>query len=150
MITKTQIDDFLSLPNIAIFGVSSHAHKFGNDLYKSLRQQGKSVFPIHHSLQEFEGEKCFSSLSQLEANPNGVVVCVHKTKAMDIVRECNARGIRYVWLQKGSESPEVVEYCQNNGIEVIYGYCLLMFLEPVHSVHKFHRFLSRAFRLYPT
>ena len=42
-----------------------------------------------------------------------------------LVRQAAQAGIRQVWLQQGSESPAVLQFCQQNGLETISGECLL-------------------------
>lgn len=58
-----------------------------------------------------------------------------------IVREANKLGIKAVWFQQGSSSDEAVKFCEENNISFVKDECILMFAEPVKSVHKFHRWL---------
>jgi hypothetical protein len=55
-----------------------------------------------------------------------------------------------VWLFKGAApgavSDEAVQLCRDHNIAVIPGACPLMFLEPVHGVHRVHRALRHANR----
>jgi predicted CoA-binding protein len=39
-------------------------------------------------------------------------------------------GITKVWMQQGSQSDAAIEYCQQNGIEVVSKRCIMMFAEP--------------------
>jgi hypothetical protein len=52
-----------------------------------------------------------------------------------IVRECAAAGVARIWMHRsfgeGSVSPEAVDFCRKNNIEIIPGGCPLMFCEPV-------------------
>jgi predicted CoA-binding protein len=52
-------------------------------------------------------------------------------------------------MQQGSESEKAINYCNENGIDVIHGECILMFAEPVESIHKFHKWLWKIFGKLP-
>jgi predicted CoA-binding protein len=77
---------------------------------------------------------------------DGVLVMVPARIAADVVRDAISRGIPRVWLHRGigagSVSREAVALCKQAGIAVVDGACPLMFLEPVKSIHRFHRFFS--------
>jgi len=68
---------------------------------------------------------------------------------LKLVGEAAARGIRYIWMQQGAESAEAVALAKENDVIAITGKCIMMFAEPVKSVHRFHRSLSKLFRTYP-
>jgi len=50
---------------------------------------------------------------------------------------------------QGSVSDEALEFCRQKGIQVVPGHCPFMFLNPVHGVHRFHRFLFKITGQYP-
>ena len=39
----------------------------------------------------------------------------------------------------GDEATE--DHCEDGGLEVVHGHCILMFAEPTASFHKFHRWV---------
>jgi predicted CoA-binding protein len=53
--------------------------------------------------------------------------------------------MRNIWLQQGSESPEVLKLARELGLSPISGKCILMYAPPVGSFHKFHHFFARLF-----
>ena len=61
-------------------------------------------------------------------------------RAIELVREAAAAGIRQVWLQQGAESPRVLDACRELGLTVVSGECILMFASP-SGVHKMHRWV---------
>ena len=66
------------------------------------------------------------------------LLVVPPDRALGVVREAAAAGIRRVWLQQGSQSPEVILMCDELGLEAVAGECILMFAQPtgVHQTHK--------------
>jgi hypothetical protein len=59
-------------------------------------------------------------------------------------------GISHVWLQQGSESVAAVQFCQEHGMNVVAGECILMYIPNTAFVHKFHKFFKEAFGGKPT
>jgi len=149
MASKKSIEKFVNLKNIAVVGVSQKKGKFGNTVYKELKQKGYNVFAVNSKLSEFEGEKCFNKLSELNGKIEAVVIVVNGIETEKIVEEANIIGIKHIWMQQGSESTKAIEYCKENGINVIHNECILMFAEPVKSVHGFHKWLWKIFGKLP-
>ncbi len=72
----------------------------------------------------------------------GVILVVPPGQTEKLVREAAAIGIRRVWMQQGAESDDAIRFCEENGISVIHGECILMFARPVDSLHRVHRWVS--------
>jgi hypothetical protein len=53
-------------------------------------------------------------------------------------------------MQPGSESAAALDYAAQNNIETISRECILMFLEPVKSVHALHRMFKKLVGRYPS
>jgi predicted CoA-binding protein len=143
MITKAAVDAFLSQKSLAVAGVSNKKNKFGNIVYRELKEKGYPVFPVNPKLDEIEGDKCYHHLKELPESVSGVVIVVPPAEAVKVVRDAAAAGIRHIWLQQGAESEEAVALCKDNGINVIYGHCILMFASPTAFVHRAHRYIWR-------
>jgi predicted CoA-binding protein len=145
---EAQVDEFLAQKRIAVAGVSrdkSH-HPAGNLIYNRLKQTGHDVFPVNPHMQSFEGDRCYPNLQSIPGGVDGVVVITRPEITQHIVRECDAAGVRRVWmhesLAKGSSvSPEAVEYCRQHNINVIAGACPMMFGDGVDFGHKCMRWI---------
>jgi len=149
MITKALIDDFMSQKTLAIAGISNQGTKFGNTIYKEMKSKGYKLFPIHPHIKEYDGETCYSDLSSLPEQVQGMIICIKPGKAEQLVRDVEKAGIKRIWLQQGAESDFAIKFCNDNGINVIYKHCILMFLEPVKFPHSFHRWFLKLFGKYP-
>lgn len=145
---EAKVDEFLAQKRIAVAGVSrdkSH-HPAGNLIYNRLKQAGHDVFPVNPSMQTFEGDRCYPNLQSIPGGVDGVVVITRPEVTRQIVRDCDAAGVRRVWmhesLAKGSSvSPEAVEYCRQHNINVIAGACPMMFGDGVDFGHKCMRWI---------
>jgi hypothetical protein len=146
---KTSIERFFSSQAYAVVGVSRSTRKFGNVAFREMKKHGLDVYPVNPYLEQLDGERCFESVSALPAEVQSVIVVVHPEEAERVVAACKAKGIANIWLQQGAESDGAIVYAQENGLNLIHGYCVLMFLEPVKSFHAFHRWIASVVGRYP-
>lgn len=141
MTSKESVDNFLNCKNLAVVGVSRKSSKFGNVIYKELKKKGFNVYGVNSNMENIEGDKCYKNLHELEGKVDGIVNVVSKDQTSDIAKEANEIGIKNFWMQQGSESDEAIKYCQENGINEIHKECILMFADPVNSIHGVHKWL---------
>jgi predicted CoA-binding protein len=147
--SRKSIDQFLEGKNFAVAGVSRSGKKFGNTVYTELKKKGYHVFPINPSAETIDGERCYTSLATLPNPVDGIVVVLPPAQAEDVVEQAYQSGIHNIWLQQGAQSEKTVQFCQNHGMNVVAGECILMFAKPVESFHRFHRFIWRMFGKLP-
>jgi predicted CoA-binding protein len=139
------IDEFLAQRHLAFVGVSRDSKQFSNTVYRSLRQGGRTVYPVNPAAGggPLEGDPSYPRLAEVPDPVDGVVVMVPAATAAEVVRQAVERRIPRVWLHrgvgKGSVSSQAVQICRDNGIAVVDGACPLMFVEPVRGVHRIHR-----------
>jgi len=140
---EAKVHDFLAQPRIAVAGVSrdNRHHPAGNLIYRRLKQTGHDVVPVNPRLQTFEGAHCYPDLQSIPGGVDGVVIITRPETTERIVRDCDAAGVRRVWMHqslgKGSSvSLEAVEYCKQHDISVIAGTCPMMYGADVDFGHK--------------
>jgi predicted CoA-binding protein len=141
MTSKAAVADFVSQRRLAVVGVSRKKMKFGNLAFRELKRKGYKLFPVHPHAGQLEGERCYPSLAALPEPVEGVLVIVPPAQAEQVVREAAAAGIRRVWLQQGAGSSAAIRFCEENGISVVHGECILMFAEPAAWYHRAHRWV---------
>ncbi|GIK59527.1 MAG: CoA-binding protein [Ignavibacteriota bacterium] len=141
MTSKKIVEEFLIQKKIAVVGVSRTKTKFGNAIYKELKQKGYDVFPVNPNLQTFEGDVCYPDLLSIPDRTDAVVINVPPVQAEKVIREANQAGIKKVWLQQGSQSDSAVKYCEENGIDCISNECILMFAQPSAFIHRAHKWI---------
>jgi hypothetical protein len=145
MTTKAAIEGFFSQSVLAVAGVSRDPHKFGSAAYKELKANGYRVLPINPHVQSVEGDVCYPSLKVLPEKVGGLVVITKPAITEQLVREAADLGIRHVWLQQGSESRAAVQFCQDHGVDVVVGECIMMYQAHPAFQHKFHKLLKETF-----
>jgi len=139
--SKKVVEDFLAQKKIAVVGVSRKKTKFGNAIYKELKQKGYLVFPINPHITVFEGGTCYPDLLSLPEKVDAVVINVPPIQTEKVVREAREAGINKVWLQQGSQSEDAVKFCEENGIDCVSNECILMFAQPSAFIHRAHKWV---------
>ena len=142
------VERFLRQHRIALVGASADTRKFGNTVFRALRDHGYEVVPINSRSAEIEGTKCHARVADVVDEIDAAMLMVTGAAAVDAVRECAARGIHHVWLFRGVGSPGAVSTasvaaCRQHGLDAVVGACPLMFLQPVESVHRVHLAVRR-------
>jgi predicted CoA-binding protein len=143
MTTKHAVNNFLKNKSIAVVGVSRDKKKFGYAVYKGLKDKGYNVVAVNPNINEVDSEKCYPTLSSISEKVDGVLLVVPPQQSEKVVKEAREKGIESVWFQSGSSSKEAVKFCVENDMSVVKDECILMFTEPVESIHKFHRWILK-------
>jgi uncharacterized protein len=139
MTSKSDVENFISLRNLAIVGVSRSGNKFGNNTFRELTAHGYRLFPIHPEAQTLEGVTAYKDFVSLPEKVDGLIVIVPPAQAERVVREAAAAGIKHIWFQQGAESESAISYCRENGIAEVHGECINMFARDTATFHKIHR-----------
>ena len=142
---KQNIIDFVQAKRIAVIGVSRSGKKFGNSIYTEMKSRGYQMVIIHPQASEINGEPCYPNLGAVEGKIDGVLICVSPKQTPQALRDAVASGIKKIWIQQGADLPEAQALAKELDVNPVTGKCILMYAEPVTSMHKFHRTLARVF-----
>lgn len=138
--TPASVAAFLRGRRLAVAGVSRDSNQPANAIFRKLKAAGYDVVPINPKATTLEGATCFADVASVPGPLDGVVIVTAPGAALDVVRQCAARGVPRVWFHRsfgeGSVSDEAVRECAAKGIEAIVGGCPMMFCEPVDFPHK--------------
>jgi predicted CoA-binding protein len=143
------IKSFLNQKNIAVIGVSSKNRGFGVSVFRHLNNNGYTVFGVNKNGGFSDSEKLYNSISMIESKIDGIITVVPPSETEVVVQEANSLGIKNIWMQQGSESRNAIKFCEENGISAVHNECIMMFVEPVKSIHSFHRWINKLVGKYP-
>lgn len=149
MNTLKEIKNTLNEDRIAIAGVSRDPKKFGNALFSNLMKQRRNVIPINPHAEDIDKVKCFSSVSDLPAGTNSLIIATSKDITEGIISEAATKGIKNIWIQQGSHTEKSENLCKDKFDNIVINKCVFMFAEPVESIHRFHRTIVKFFGKYP-
>jgi len=120
------ITDFVNRRVWAVVGVSQARNKFGNRIYRSLRDSGYVVYPVNPKGGELEGAKVYPTLADLPQTPDVVDLVVPPAVSEQVVKEAYKLGLSRIWMQPGAESPAAIDYCHAHGIQVVHDACAMV------------------------
>jgi predicted CoA-binding protein len=120
------LSEFPKYRKWAVIGVSEDREKYGNKIYRDLRNAGYTVYAVNPKLETVEGDPCYSSVKTLPETPDVVDLVVPPKVAEQTIRDCLALGIKRVWFQPGSESDEALQLAKDGGMEVVHDACIMI------------------------
>jgi predicted CoA-binding protein len=136
---ENAVKEFWKQNRYAVIGVSRQRQKFGNAVFREMKKAGYDVVPVNRNVAIIEGSETVSNLNDVKQQLDAAVVVVSPQETEAVLRECAARGIKYVWLQRGAESERAITLGRELGLTVIHHECALMFIEPNGFPHTLHR-----------
>jgi predicted CoA-binding protein len=143
MPSRAMIDEFLSHHELALVRPSPSKRVPGADMADELGTRGYRVTVVY--LDDSVPEP---RLSNLKDPVEGAVIAVPRAQCEKAVQEAIDAKIPRLWLQAGCESKPAIALCEQAGVPVVHGACVLMYAEPVKSFCAFHRWLSKLFGSY--
>jgi len=149
MNTKQDIQDFVSQRTIAIAGMSRDPKAMSASMRKELESKGYRILAVNPHATSIGGAPCYPDLASLPEKVGGVLVVTQPTQSEKIVRDAAAQGISHVWIQLGAQSPAAEAACREKGLTAVSGKCIMMFAEPVTSIHSVHRWFAKVFGTLP-
>lgn len=110
----------MSQPTVAVLGASTDRQKYGNKAVRAYLQQGYTVYPINPNADEVEGQKAYPTLADVPADSlDRVTVYLPPEVGITLLEDIQRSGAREVWLNPGSESPELVQRAEELGLNFI-------------------------------
>lgn len=120
------IHDFVNRRVWAVVGVSQDDRKFGNRVFRDLRDAGYLVYAVNPKGGTIEGTPVYPTLADLPETPEVVDLVVPPTVTEQIVQEAHRLGLTRIWMQPGAESDVAMAYCHEHGIDVIHDACAMV------------------------
>lgn len=111
---------------IAVVGASNDPNKYGNRIYKDLKDSGYKVYPINPKAQEICGDRAYPNISSLPEKPDVIDIVTPPQVTEQVVKEAVEQRIDTVWIQPGAESEEAINYAKENGLNVIHHACIMV------------------------
>lgn len=124
--SESALTEFPKYKTWAVIGVSDDRSKYGNKIYRDLRDAGYTVYAVHPKNTTVEGDPCYPSVKSLPTKPDVVDVVVPPTAAMQVVQDCLEQGIKRIWFQPGSENDDAIAAAQAGGMDVVFDACIMI------------------------
>jgi predicted CoA-binding protein len=135
-------DEFLSHKKLALVRLSAQTPVMGAKMNEELAPKGYEVSVVYLNAAESD-----ATIEDVKDKVEGAIIAVPKSKCEAAVKEAIEAGIPRLWLQSGCDSKEAIALCEEQGVPVVHGACVLMYAQPVQSIHSFHRGVWKVFGL---
>lgn len=121
METRALIADWVGRRTWAVVGASDNRAKFGNRIYRVLRDRGYVVYPVNPAMATVEGDPAFPDVRSLPAGVEVLDIVIPPPRVPPVLDQAKEAGITRIWLQPGAESPDVLAHAAALGLDVIAG-----------------------------
>lgn len=121
MDTQARVADWVERRTWAVVGASNDRAKFGNRIYRVLRERGYHVYPVNPMMTTVEGDPAYPDVASLPAGVEVLDIVIPPPRVLPVLDQAKAAGITRIWLQPGAESPDVLAHAEALGLEVIAG-----------------------------
>ena len=120
------IEEFMAQKTFAVVGITDNPEKYGNQVFKNLKNRGYEVYPVNPKLKEPDGVKCYPSLADVPVKVD-VVDFVGPPEVTEVIlKDCKRLSLDRIWLQPGSESEAAIAYCHENSLKVVHDVCVML------------------------
>ncbi len=110
----------MSKPTVAIIGASADRQKYGNKSVRAHLKQGYDVYPIHPRETSIEGLTVYPTLEEVPVSQlDRISIYVPPKVGITLLEQIQNRKASEVWLNPGSESPELLQRADELGLNVI-------------------------------
>ncbi len=114
-----------SKKTVAVVGASKNRSKYGNKAVRAYLAEGWEVYPVHPEAEEIEGIRCYRSVKDIPVPLDRVAMYVPPEVGLRLLPEIAEKHPGELWLNPGSESPELVERATALGLQPIQGCAIL-------------------------
>src|SRR5450432_1403208 len=104
---------------IAVVGLSAEWHRPSYFAAKYMQQHGYRIIPVNPRYAEVLGERCYASLSEIDAPVDMVDVFRRTEDLMPIAEQAIAIGARCLWQQIGVRNTDAAELARAAGLDTV-------------------------------
>lgn len=113
-------------PVVAVVGATDNPRKYGNVIYRDLKEKGFRVYPVNATRDTVDGDHVFASLADLPEPPDIVNFVVPPTRTLRVLKQAKELGFTTVWVQPGAESDDVLNYLDDQNFDYLVNACIMV------------------------
>ena len=121
------LKDMMEMKNWVVIGDVVNESKYAHKIMKALENENYTIAGV--SIKN--GENVYKSLKEVTFEIQVIDLCVNPKFGINYIKEAKELGIKYVLIQPGAESNEIIDYCKENDIYAVEN-CALIQLRAKH------------------
>ncbi len=114
----------------AVVGANQNPTKFGNRIYRKLKEYNYRVYAVNTKYTEVDGDPCYPSLADLPEKPDVINMVVEPEICQEYLQKASDLGIRNVWLQPGTYNRTTLDLAGQLGLETALNCVLVAITQP--------------------
>ncbi|WP_238886524.1 CoA-binding protein [Clostridium sp. YIM B02551] len=112
--------ELLNFKNWVVVGDVTNESKYAAKILKKLKSRGFNVEGVHP-----KGEGIYKTLKEVPYKIDVIDLCINPISGIKFIEEAKTLNIKYILIQPGAESREILDYCKENDIVAIEGCALV-------------------------
>ncbi len=118
------MNEMLNMKRWALLGATQDRDKYGYKIFKSLEENGYTVYGVNPKYNSVDGIKIYNSLDDLPATLEAIDMVVNPQISLNSLEKIKEKGIKNIWFQSGSFDERVIEKAREMGFNIEYHKCL--------------------------
>lgn len=115
------LKDFMKMKHWAVIGDVDNTLKYAYQIRNELKEKGYRTYGVHPQGTGFT----YKSLKDIPGAIDVVDLCINPRDGLAYAKEIVELGIKYVLIQPGAQSEEVITLLRSNRVEVLEGCALV-------------------------
>jgi len=105
----------------AVVGDVANKEKVAHRIVGVLQEKGYNAYGVHPK----GGDGIYPSLTALPIKPDVLCLVINPVAGPSYLREAQALGIQYIWIQPGADPEEILSLCRELKLEYVQA-CVLV------------------------
>jgi uncharacterized protein len=114
--------ELMDYKNWVVVGDILNGSKYAYKIFHRLKDNGYNVVGVNPRAKSGD---VYKALTEVPYGIDVIDLCINPVSGIEIVKEGKTLGIKYVLIQPGAESEEILDYCKDNDIIAIEGCALV-------------------------
>ncbi|MFZ2151249.1 MAG: CoA-binding protein [Candidatus Absconditicoccaceae bacterium] len=110
----------------AVVGASNDKNKYGYKVFEDLLSAGYMVIPINPNEEKILGKKCYKKLENYKKGVDVIIFVTQPSITENIVMKLGNYKFKKIWMQPGSDSKNVISFCEKNNIDFVINSCIMI------------------------
>lgn len=109
------LKEMMNMKNWIVIGDVVNESKYAYKIIRALEEKNYRVSGV--SIKD--GENVYKTLKEVPFKIEVIDLCVNPKFGINYVKEAKEYGVKYILIQPGAGSLEILEYCKENGIYAV-------------------------------
>jgi uncharacterized protein len=111
---------------VAVIGATNDKTKYGNIIYRDLKNKGIKVLGVNPKATTIDGDKSYKKIQYLDIKPDILNFVLPPKLGLEVIKDAIELGYDYFWLQPGAESEEIIALLEAKNKKYLAYSCVMV------------------------